>query len=273
MNNNNKISIFHYDNSRFFLREVLRQKKLKNPGYSIKAWSRKMKFIHASSLEYLLNGRRKIRLNHLRYIFQGLELTNTEQKYFTALVNSENSKVKEERDLYLDKMKKIADYSQSKSIEEETFAIISNWYYFVILAMTQLNDFKDDPDWISKRLDNKVSPVEISSAVNRLLRKGLLKRENGVLKATAISLFKLSQGWRSEGVKKITSQTLELAQKRVGKSEKDIFFTTSMTINTNKLKEANALLLEYKAQMAELMEAEKGDETYQLGIQFYKVTK
>jgi uncharacterized protein (TIGR02147 family) len=46
----------------------------------------------------------------------------------------------------------------------------------------------------------------------------------------------------------------------------------AMTIDAGKMNEAKELILKFRQDMAKLMEKPSGDETYQLSIQFFKLT-
>ena len=52
----------------------------------------------------------------------------------------------------------------------------SNWYMLAIRELVSNADFKEDYDYISKRLRNKVSKKEIIESINDLINLGLLKR-------------------------------------------------------------------------------------------------
>lgn len=266
--------VTHYLEGHQYLVDVWRHKRNHNARYSIKAWSLKMGFSHPSSLEYLLNGKRKIRPNHVRYIVKGIQLNQNERNYFEELIQFENCENAQEKAYYKERLRKIADYQKIDEIEPASMFQIYQWHHFAVLAMTQLKGFRNDPKWIAKRLKNQVDETQIVAAIERLLKIGLLKQdEKNQIQVTSKRAFSFSKLWESIGIVKYQRQVMALAKKSIGVDPETIYFSSSMTIDTRKLGEARALTQTYVSQMAALMEKEAGDETYQLNVQFFGLTK
>lgn len=140
--------------------------------------------------------------------------------------------------------------------------------------MTELHDFSSDPKWISKRLGHMVTEEEVTSLINTLLELGLLKKENNKLTKTHARLSCANEGTFSKMVRLYHEQAITYARDCLWKQEPNerIFNSSTMTIDTKKLPEALNLVHEFRSNMERLLEKKNGDDTYQLNIQFVRIT-
>jgi len=65
-----------------------------------------------------------------------------------------------------------------KLFDDKSFQLISNWYCTAIREMVRLDEFFEDPNWISKKLHFKATPTEVSRAIDLLIQTDLLKRDS-----------------------------------------------------------------------------------------------
>ena len=139
--------------------------------------------------------------------------------------------------------------------------------------MTQLKGFKNDPKWIAERLGNKITSYQVKEALDRLIALNILKGEGNKLVKTRARLT-TPKNKTSESIKEHHKQVLNLALEAIEKQnlDKRYYNSCAMTVDSSKLKEAVDLIIESRGQMAKLMEKSQGDQTYQLGIQFFRLT-
>lgn len=64
--------------------------------------------------------------------------------------------------------------------DTEDFSLNDEWYYIAILDLTTCSNFDPDHGWIAKRLG--LSRTQVTDAIARLEKAGLLKFENGTFK-------------------------------------------------------------------------------------------
>ena len=266
--------IYSYSEPHFFLRDVLRHKKALNPLFSVRAWSKHMGFRCHSSLVLLLNGKRPVRPEHLAYLNRGLRLEGDEEKYLRLLIHSRATKSEVERADIEARLKLLVPSKSEGLLDCEKFNLIADWMHMAILEMTKLKDFQSRVPWIAARLKPRRPTDEVSAAINRLLQLGLLERRAGKLVKTNERLS-TSKNRGSESIREHHRQVLKNDSQAIdGQSiEERIFNSCAMTIKTNRLKEAQELISKFRADMAKLLEADDGDETYQLSIQLFKITQ
>jgi transcriptional regulator with XRE-family HTH domain len=144
------------------LKQELRFRKKKNPRYSLRAFARCLD-VDQSSLSKILTGRRRP---------SSLLMTKANERLKMDLAEAE---------------RKNGELDQHYQKIEDTFHLISKWYYFALLELVRTEGFKPDLAWISERLN--ISESEVEQASNRLCRLGYLekKRTRWVLLAPSLS--------------------------------------------------------------------------------------
>lgn len=265
--------VFNYLEPRTFLQDVLGYKCFKNPSFSARAWARQMGLKTHSMLVYLLNGQRRVLLKHTEFLFRAMDLAENEAAYFSNLVQFHNCKTLTEQKFYESQLKALHPNNELAFVELEQFKLVSDWYHMAILEMTSLADFKNDPHWISRRLENKVTSYQVKEAVNRLVNEGLLRIDGEKLVKTHARLM-TSKSRTSESIREHHKQVLQLALDATDKQDltQRYYNSCAMTVDSSKLKEAVDLIVKFRGEMARLMESSSGDQTYQLGIQFFRLT-
>lgn len=157
-------------------------------------------------------------------------------------------------------------------IEEDTFAVMADWYHTAFLALMDSSNFRSDSSWISKRLG--ISPLETRAMIHRLERLGLILRNTNGLKKTNKDL-RTPDGVPSAALKKSHRDSLLQAIESLEQTpiaDRDITSMT-MAIDPVKLPLAKNLIREFRYKLAELLEAGKTSEVYNLNIQLVPVTK
>lgn len=268
------VDIYSFSEPRDFLNAVLEDKKNKNPRFSARSWAQKMGFKNHTSLLLLLNGKRPIRSEHVQKINSSLGLENEEETYFRLLVQrSTCSDPSEKRDIE-NRLRVLNPAIEQTLIDTNRFRSIAGWLHMALLEMTELSDFKDDPSWIQSRLKFEVSTEEINDALDRLVELGLLQASGDSLQKTSASLT-TPKNRASDAIREHHRQVLDIAKISVdqqGVSER-VLNSCTMTVDSSRLPEAQELILKFRKEMAKLMEASPGDETYQLSVQFFKLTE
>lgn len=267
--------LLDYNSPHLFLNDLYLFKKKQNPLFSVRSWSKRMKFSTHTTLSFILKGSRKILPNHLPNLYNGFKLTRNEKDYFESLVFSENSSDTDQKEKFLNDAQKIKVYQDCSEISFEVFEQISNWYTFALLEMTELADFSNDLCYLQKRLGHMVSKEKIQYSLKLLQEVGLLESINGKLKKTKKRIITKKDGDPNQAITEYHSQVAKLASTKIKTQTptERIAHGCSMTINKNKMHEANQLIIDFRSNMAKLMEKKNGDETYQLSIQFFRLTE
>ncbi|OFZ49065.1 MAG: hypothetical protein A2381_15815 [Bdellovibrionales bacterium RIFOXYB1_FULL_37_110] len=227
--------------------------KVQNPAYSIRAYAKKLN-IPVSALSNFLNGKRSITRKMALKIIPKLNI-------------SPDIKTK----LLFKQFK--SDDGSKQTLTLDYFATISDWYYFAILSLAEIDNFKATPKWVAKRLNIPLKTAE--HAISILIRLRMLEMDaSGSYFPTGIQ-FKTPTDIVSHCLKKHTLQTLELAKKSLinDSIEKRDFSTTTMAINPGNLPEAKKMIADFRKKLSQKLELGDKKEVYKLSIQLFPLSR
>lgn len=239
------------------LHEELERRRLRNSAYSLRAFARDLG-VSVTALSDYLGGRRQLSRSNLERIFESLKLSPLQKLEFL-----EENKAK--RNLGKGEI-------ESRLLEEDTFRLLSEWYYLAILSLARLQDNRGEPEWISRRLG--IALTEAKRALERLERLGLIEIRRGRMSRTTAPLT-TSRDIPSAAIRKYHLENLRKAAESLERDPVEVREFSSITFpaDPRKLKAAKDLLMKTKRKVAELIDDEKGGEVYTLAFQLFPVTR
>ncbi len=224
--------------------------KAKNPSYSLRAFSSRIG-IQASALSEILNGKRIISKKMGQRILSGLGINPLE---FENILSGTGEGI--EANLSLD-----------------YFKAISDWYYFAILSLAEVPNFKADPVWISTRLN--ISKRDAKTALERLVKlEMLIVKEDGSYEASGIQ-YKTPTDILNVSLKNHTIQALELASDSIVNDpvEERDFSTITMAIDPSQIDVAKKMIKSFRRRLSKRLETGDKKEVYKLAIQLFPLSR
>jgi uncharacterized protein (TIGR02147 family) len=183
------ISVYEYTNFIEFLKDFMEFKKKANKSFSLRSFSRSAGFASVSLMPMLLKGQRKITTDTLHKLIQALKLNKKESEYFESLVYFNQCQDDEQRDHYFEKLRKLRPKTKANEINQSQYDFFTKTFYGVIHQMVLLKDFKEDYEWIAKRIYPTIKPNEVKHAIDIMIYLNLLKRNaEGKLEHTSESI-------------------------------------------------------------------------------------
>lgn len=268
--------LFQHLDYRDFLRKHVEEKKKTSTGWSLAVWSRSLGLNSTSSLTKVLNGEREPGDKITNSLVKYFHFNHKEENYFKDLIRL--SKIKSDprlKSVLMNQMDKLSPSEMIRLLDDKTFSIIKDWYCLAIREMVRLKDFQEDPQWIAKRLAFPVTEDQIRKTITILLQQGLITRDNeGYLQVGEGSL-QTKNDKVSEAIQNYHSQMLENAKLAITTQhilERE-FNAETITINQSRIPEAKEFIRKFKADFARMFEEAEGDQTYQMQIQFFSLTK
>ena len=178
---NERPVIYDYVDYRAFLSDSLEHIQTKNPKYSATAYVRQAGFGENSRgyFNLIMNGKRNLSSSTILGFARTLKLNEKETFHFENLVHYNQAQTEKEKALYFERINKNMKGKTSPAFEllKSQYNYFSQWYLVAIRELVSLDNFREDFDFISKKLRNKVSKKEIIEAINDLINLGLLKRD------------------------------------------------------------------------------------------------
>lgn len=262
-----RLNIFNFQDYRTYLKATFESSKIKNSHWSYGLWAKKLRLGGASVLTNILSGKKQIGLKVEQKLIEFFSFSKQEEAYFKSLVSLDRAK--KDPILWREVAKNIRrDFPKQSAnlLDEKVWSLISKWHYVALLEMEHLKEYKADAAWLQKRLFFKVTLGEIERALENLrnidLKSRNLKTTNDV-KNAAIHLYHKNNLVLAD----IALETAELL-------ERD-FSARVFNIEKKDLSEIKARIQQFRDELASEFEAKAkaGDETYQLCIQFFPLTK
>jgi uncharacterized protein (TIGR02147 family) len=235
------------------LKSEFERKRKRNASYSLRSFSRDLE-IDASNLSKILSYQKDPGPVLKARLAIKIGLSNEDLATFSAMSGSTQDQAYAPHPL-------------------ETFQLISDWQHYAILELFKLKKFEVSIVSISEKL--AIPQKEAKRSLDRLVRAGFLKSQNGVLSLTDTSSTSLTGVATSKAHREHQKQILEGAVSALDHIPIEIRSQSSMTfaIDTQKLELAKALIKKFRRQMGRLLsESENLNEVYQLSVSLYPVT-
>jgi transcriptional regulator with XRE-family HTH domain len=244
---------FHDQPFLSLLRRTLVERCRKNPGYSLRAFARSLG-VAPSALCHILSGKRPISKAMLVRLGLGMGLSPGE---------IEKLKPHSVRDTY-------------KTLADDEFAMIADWYHYAILELTYVENSRPDPRWVSKMLG--ITAGEARIALDRLQKMGLLQITEGTWKDLAPNgnMSNITAEAMGAARKRLQQQMLELSLQsleEMSMQERD-HSSMTMAVHPEDFELAKQKIKEFRRQMSELFAKNpKKKRVYHLQLSLYPVTK
>lgn len=234
----------------------LEEAKSRNPSFSLRAFSVRLG-LSSGALSEIMKGKRPLTSTVKRRIGDKLLLSPQETlEFFQADLPNPMGISADTR----------------VTLDQDNFQMISEWWYFGLLNLIKIRGFKNQAQWMARRLGLSVNLVV--EAWERLFRLGYLEkvgakiiRKHPNLKTTD-NLFNLS-------IQKSHINDLTLIEKSILNVPVDLRDNTSCTfvIDLSDLPHLKEVVRIFQRQLLEKFGKETGDEVYKMSLAVYPLTK
>lgn len=270
--------IFSSQDSSHILVEKYREKKAKNPSFSIRAWANSLGLNSHGALQQILAGKRTVPKKYIPLLIKSLELTKNEAIYLETIIDFEKAKSHEERNLYYDRMLKFRKrYRPLKIAEIENYKYLENPLHSIVRTMIERKDFKNDATWIKSKLRYKTNSNEIKDVIDRIIELNLAKEvgNNKLEKTQPHTVNKIDRP--SKAVENFHKKMSLLAAEEISEQSIDEreYNSFCLNIEKNKIPDAKKSIRDFIKQFILEFEAPPGSalDTYHLNVQLFSLTK
>jgi len=248
-----KLPMINADKVRLILLEELARSQARNPGYSMRAFAKRVG-VSQTAISQILAGKRPVTRKAAEKILQGLD---KDPQTMAVVFQPEQ-----------------ANTHPFKSLDMDSYYLIADWHYYAILSLAETKDFIGTTKWIAGRLG--ISETVAKESVERLLRLDLLERDPKTKKlwATGEQLEAMS-AIANPALKKACRQNLDLAQKALEETEfaERDFTAITLCFDPDKMAEAKQMIKNFRRNFCRVMETKPKKEVYKLSIQLFPLTK
>lgn len=271
-------SIYEYQSSRRYLLELLAYRQKVEPGFSVRRWAKEMELSSNALLVMLLQGKRPLRLQHVKFLFKGLPLSSQERLYFQALIQFENATTPEEKELCSLWLSEIHPGKSVRIKEIEEYQVIAHWAHSVLMALTDLPAFDGSAESAHRLLGGKVALAELRAALERLVDLGyLLPGESGRL-VCAYPSTTTKDDVSSAAVRNHQREAMRVAEtalEEVALNRRE-FRTCTFAADATKVALAKEMIRKFQAQLVQAIGLGEGcpeGQLFQFNVQFFQLTE
>jgi len=191
------------------------------------------------------------------------------------LVRFNQSKSFDDKEKYYLEMSKKYPSEHPRILESKFFSIFSHWYYAAILELIRLDNFRENPHWISRALKPNVPVLDIRKAIEDLLELGLLLRnKKGALERTDKSIT-TPEGVSDVAIIKYQQQLTRLAQMSIERDEVEHKESSTMTValSNDTFKKVKGKMKEFHLEILKLIEDQDDNKTTiaNINLQMFKL--
>ncbi|AZZ38125.1 hypothetical protein CIK05_15390 [Bdellovibrio sp. qaytius] len=270
-------NIFEYSDYRKYLADYYTQKKINNPGYSHRVFARQAGLSSPSHLLMIIKGERNLSIKTISKFSDGLKLSIKEKRYFELMVLYTQTNELELKARYFGEIISMkATISGLYKLEKDKFDFLSQWYFVAIYVLIGLTVFKADPQWISRRLGNKITPTQAKDTLEKLLKLNMIETDplNGFKQASGA--VTVADDTRSIAVFEYHQSMIRLAfeaLKHKPLTEREMAGAT-ISIPKDKLPEIKEKIRAFRKEINQLASSyQDSEEVYQLNIQLFALSE
>lgn len=266
-------NIYEHDQSRVILTSYLEKRKENSQGFSVRKWAKDLGLTSHSLLSLQLQGKRKIKPQHIEALAKTMGLTEIEARYFKGVTILEKSTSEEEKQYNLTHLLQSVPQKFIKTKKYKSFHLISKWSHMAIMSLSEIKDFILTESNIEEKLGHKLTKSEVLESLNLLCEEGLLQLEEGVYTPTYQSVVS-DNDYADLGIKEYHKGACELAKEAVDEVDLDHreFQSLCLGIPEDKIPLAKEMIRKFRDDFYHAMGG-SGDDIYKMNIQLFQLSR
>lgn len=269
-----KPDVFDYLNYRDFLKDFYVYKKSEDKRFSYQKFAELANIKAKSHLKMIIDGSRNITNKFQHKIAGACELSGNEAKYFFVLVQFNHESDLEKKTAYFKELHSLARVVKREEITGDLNMFLSKWYYAAVKSYLNVKRFNPEPNEISKKLRNFITPGEAFEAIDLLMKLGLVKKVNFGYEIVERHLGTNEKTIPSY-VKNFHEQMLNVSKKALDEISKEDRIFRAMTIDTSVkgIELIKEMIKKFYQDLANITEKEGSSEAVcQVNFQFLKLS-
>lgn len=174
-----KLDIHRYTDFRAFLKDRLAELKSVDKKYSLRYLSDRVGLSSKSHLKMVADGSRNLSADVAGRLAKVIGLNSQETAFFMALVRYGQAKSISEQQAALDDLRRKRKFLDVHRLDLDHFDYLNDPLTLTLREMITFPDFQENFEWISERLPMQANEKRIRAALDKLLRLGLIIRDEG----------------------------------------------------------------------------------------------
>ncbi len=270
-----EVDVFSYQDYRDYLKDFYHHKRHTDRKFSIRFFARRAGLKSENYLKVVMDGNRNLTARNLPKFVKGLGLGRTQAEYFEALVHLNQARDVSEKREYLEKLIHLKKKKTVLQLTRDQLDFYADWFNIVIFEMACQAEFNPQPEFISRRLKNKVSPKQVTDSLKMMIDLGILKiDENQRIMPVAARIGSSGEVPRDQ-IKKLHDSFIHQALEALHLQKEHEREIRSLTISLTKeqMPLFKEKLKDFQRELNTVFSSGEGQDVYQLNMQFFKLTK
>ncbi|MFM6930466.1 MAG: TIGR02147 family protein [Bdellovibrio sp.] len=252
------------------LLQELQTRQVRNPSYSMSAFSRDLN-INPSRMSEILNGKVGLSEERAAFIAEKLKMTANERALFIDLVQSEHARSNLAR---IAAQKRVRDrLLNSRHISQTDFSVISEWYNLALIQLLDVEGIEHSAESFAKHLG--ISEDEARKALKQLEQQKYIERKGDHWSPSTPDTT-TDVDISSKAIQHYNKQILDKAKEKLQATpvEKRDFSSVVFACNSEQMSYAKERIESFRRSLMKDLEEMAGkDAVYCLSIQFFELTE
>ncbi|WP_409479530.1 DUF4423 domain-containing protein [Pseudobdellovibrio sp. HCB154] len=251
-------------------------RKMLETNETLKTLSDRLDLKSPSLLSMVANGKRLPSEALLEKLFVVWKTGAKERKFLRLQLKLEKKHQKGKEALSLmQEIKKLNPPSTFFKLKLKQIESVRDWHVLVVRALANSPEFQADPQWISERLRNKISPKQARTALSLLIDRGLLAQDEKTGKVTVCQDYvETTHEIPSEAIRQHHRGMLNRALEALSEQSVTERLFNSITLNfkPEDLELAKKRIVDFNRAFHEEFGHNTSDTVYQLNVQLFSHT-
>jgi len=274
----NMPSIFEYTDYREFLLDYYKEELQKNSSFTFKQMNLNFGFTSNGFIKQVIDKKKNLSTKGGVSISQYLGFDTRSRSYFILLIKLASARTESSRSQFLSKIREFNVKNTSMKIDPKSTEVLFNRMCAVIIMMVKSykSEFRLDPYWIHKRIKIETDIQTIYSAIQHLLKNGLITQDGDLVKVKR-SFLSAGDGKRNKDVQGAHKMLLKEAADLIGSDidHRDYFHCTfnfpdeNVELLKQKVKEIKEDFLSWLISRQKEKKSFKNTRSYSFNFQLY----
>ena len=271
-----KVPITQHLEIREYLEAVYQMLKSKRESYSYLQFAEDLGFSKTNVIYLIIRGRRNLSVKASVKIANSLKFKRDEKYYFRTLMEYYNSRSSEAREQLFKKLIGIKTRFVDADLSKIQLEFYNEWFHVVICEMTQLDNFKSDPNWIATNTTPNIRPEQARKSLDLLESLNLIKfdEKKGRHIPTKASLTTGDEIF-SMAVVRYHQAMIQIAKDSITSIDEDVRDISSVTLSmpVEAMEQIKQEISTFRKKIVGISESFKNPgAVFQLNVQLFPVT-
>lgn len=267
------MTVFEFDDYRVYLNHVRNNYPGMKRPITLERWAKKLQYRSPRSIAMVLKGQRLPSEDLVLAFSNDMNHSENERRYFELLVRKEKYRGNVPKAIADELLKLNPRLVRRTALDMELFSYVAGWQNYVIGQLFQTPDFKDDPDWIVARLNNRLTREDVEVSLQLLERLKVIERDakTGRLQLAATDPLITMEDIPSAAVRRHHVEQMEQAKDALQNQpmmERE-FTCLTLRVSRKKLPEIKKMLREFRDKFDKDFFDDGSADVCQLNLQFF----